>query len=186
MAAEKKSGADKALDKMGVSTVETPQAPTGEDVPFVTKAEAAPDNVDMATIRAQMRAEIMAEMKKDLLPGLIAEIKAEAMAIARAEAAEDYAEEVAELKQAEAVVKAQPKYRLVIYQQEGPEGKEPVFVGVNGYGYMIRRGEEVIVPRGVVSVLEEAVEIQVTKNDKTGDDVETPIKRFSFHAVPID
>lgn len=37
--------------------------------------------------------------------------------------------------------------------------KEPVYVGLNGYGYLIKRGEEVEVPIGVAEILQHSEEM---------------------------
>ena len=63
---------------------------------------------------------------------------------------------------ATANVQKEKRYRIII--SEGGE-KEPdtAFVGVNGVGYQITRGVEVIVPESVVHVLTNAVQTLWTK-----------------------
>ena len=53
-----------------------------------------------------------------------------------------------------------------------------VFVGVNGRGYLIKRGEEALVPLEVYSVLKNAVTTIELDNGKTKD-----VPRFSYRIL---
>lgn len=54
--------------------------------------------------------------------------------------------------------------RWAIVVEEGRDENEinPVYIGVNGRGYSMKRGEVVEVPREVLSVLDTAVELRAT------------------------
>lgn len=78
-----------------------------------------------------------------------------------------------------------PKCRLIIHRQEGVIGQADVFVGVNGYAYTIRRGDEVEVPKMVLENLRNAVVTILTK-DKDGNDVLSNVPRFAFTVVQED
>lgn len=53
--------------------------------------------------------------------------------------------------------KAEQKFKLTIHSESSPGGSDAVFVGVNGRQFQIRRDTEVTVPKGVISVLNDAV-----------------------------
>jgi len=55
--------------------------------------------------------------------------------------------------------------RVKIIIQPSDTDNQPVFVGVNGIGYAIKRGHEVSVPIGVVDVLNGAVKSIPVKDD---------------------
>lgn len=71
------------------------------------------------------------------------------------------------------------KVKLTIFEQEGDMGKQPVYVGHNGYGYLIKRGEPVIVPLEVVNVLNDA-KITELETQQGGKQVERSRPRFAF------
>lgn len=48
------------------------------------------------------------------------------------------------------------KVRIIIDQQEGPGGSEPVFLSVNGRAMLVPRGEEVDIPAHYFEVLKNA------------------------------
>ena len=48
-------------------------------------------------------------------------------------------------------------FKLTINSEESVEGRSDVFVGLNGYGYNIKRNMEVVVPEGVVEILKNTV-----------------------------
>lgn len=77
---------------------------------------------------------------------------------------------------------AEPRIRIIV--NEGSEKEPPeVFVGVNGRPYKIQRGVEVSVPKSVVHVLENAVEVRwVKERDNQGNERSTPrrVRRFPF------
>lgn len=47
--------------------------------------------------------------------------------------------------------------KLTINEDNGPDGKQDVYVGFNYKSYQIKRGEQVTVPEGVVTILKNAV-----------------------------
>lgn len=47
--------------------------------------------------------------------------------------------------------------KLTIATGEGPDGNQDVYVGFNYHSYQIKRGEQVTVPEGVVTILKNAV-----------------------------
>jgi len=53
-----------------------------------------------------------------------------------------------------------------IAKSEKPGGTEPVFVGVQGVGYLIPRGIDVEVSESIVGVLENAITDNVTQDDE--------------------
>lgn len=63
---------------------------------------------------------------------------------------------------------------------ESDRDQQPVFVGVNGKNYRIRRGEPVLVPPEVVSVLKDAN--QVVINPKDGSKRTVPSYPFRVEA----
>jgi hypothetical protein len=68
---------------------------------------------------------------------------------------------------------------LLIHEQDGLAGSDDVFVGVNGRGYQIKRGVEVLVPPEVVEVLNNAI-ITHFEPDKDGGMRERSVRRFNF------
>lgn len=71
------------------------------------------------------------------------------------------------------------RVELVVNQGEGENGREPVYVGLNGTGYQIPRGIPVNVPVEVLQILDNAVQ---TVYESTGSTT-TPreVKRFSYN-----
>lgn len=72
------------------------------------------------------------------------------------------------------------KFKIIIHEQDNFDENRDVFVGLNGYGYLIKRGKEVVVPDGIVNVLKESVITTIKKNPDTGEDEVRNIPRFSF------
>jgi hypothetical protein len=72
------------------------------------------------------------------------------------------------------------KFKIIIHEQDNFDENRDVFVGLNGYGYLIKRGKEVVVPEGVVNVLKESIITTIKKNPDTGEDEVRNIPRFSF------
>jgi hypothetical protein len=74
----------------------------------------------------------------------------------------------------------------VVIQIEDNENIPPggQFVGVNGYGYLIKTGMEIPVPVGVCDVLDNAVEIVAVKNPDTLQIVSYRTrKRFPYRII---
>lgn len=68
---------------------------------------------------------------------------------------------------------------LTIHQTNDDGGAEDVFVGVNGYGYQIKRGEPVEVPEEVVQVIANAKQELMTFG-KDGNVIARTTPRFPY------
>lgn len=148
------------------------------------------DAVDIEKLRAEIRAEIL----KEELPALKEELKAELTLAMQEETSilaanlrnalkddlqTEVAETVQDMEKTKADLRAQTKYRITVHEQDNTDDKNQVFVSVNGYPYLIRRGEEVEVPEGVLNVLREAVIGKISK-DKDGNEVIKSVNRFAY------
>ncbi len=72
-------------------------------------------------------------------------------------------------------LRAAPKVLIKVHKTGRPEEPEDVFVGVNGVGYQIKRGEPVTVPEPVVKVLENAVQtVYIKGRDSEGREIMKP------------
>ena len=71
------------------------------------------------------------------------------------------------------------KVKIEIYESEGDFGKEAVAVQINGYAYQIPRGQQVIVPVEVMSVLDNSV-MTLYDTKQGGGQVERKVKRFAY------
>lgn len=70
------------------------------------------------------------------------------------------------------------RWAIVIDEARDANEIDPVFVGANGRGYLLKRGQAVKVPREVVSVLSDAVEDRaVPKFDTRGNPIGLDIRR---------
>jgi hypothetical protein len=77
-------------------------------------------------------------------------------------------------------IKNQTTFTINIPKSPLPNGDEPVFVGVQGVGYMIPRGINLKVPESVVEVLRNAIQDTVTQDeDGTIHHNESPAYPFS-------
>lgn len=72
------------------------------------------------------------------------------------------------------------KKTITIHVSDAENGQEPVFVGLNGYGYQIPRGTPVEVPAELVSILENAKTSTFHPNRATGELEERVHNRFAF------
>lgn len=77
-----------------------------------------------------------------------------------------------------ALEKAKPDHVTIIIARNATD-KQPVFVGLNGRNYRMKRGEEVTVPRGIAEILSNA--IQIIRDPDTGKDHE--VEAYPFHVV---
>jgi hypothetical protein len=68
---------------------------------------------------------------------------------------------------------------LTIHQTNDDGGGEDVFVGINGYGYQIKRGEPVEVPEEVVQVIANAKQELMTFG-KDGQVISRTTPRFPY------
>ena len=71
------------------------------------------------------------------------------------------------------------EYKIVIQEQEGVGGTQDVFVGINGKGYLIKRGMEVVVPAAVLANLKDSIYTNYIKDLEKGIDTEKQVPRFS-------
>ncbi|WP_031484421.1 hypothetical protein [Maridesulfovibrio frigidus] len=81
--------------------------------------------------------------------------------------------------------KAEEKVKIVIAEGEGSEGRDDVFVGVQGISYQIKRGVEVKVPKSVYKVLTDSAST-VYEESGDGEDIEytaRPVPRFNIKVV---
>lgn len=75
------------------------------------------------------------------------------------------------------------KIKIVIEEQEGDENQGSVFVSVNGYAYLIKRGFPVEVVPSVVNVLKDAVITRIYMNPDTGETTYKDVPRFNFRIL---
>jgi hypothetical protein len=75
------------------------------------------------------------------------------------------------------------KVRLTIHKDPRPTAVKDVFLGLNGVGYLIKRGEEAIVPTELVGVLDDAVE---TLYEQQGDQlVARDVPAYAYSVKPL-
>lgn len=74
------------------------------------------------------------------------------------------------------------KIRMVIHNQGGPGGSEPVFVGVNGHGVLIPRDTEVLLSPEVAEVIRNA-KSDVTRNHDDGRIETVVVNRYAYTAL---
>jgi hypothetical protein len=73
------------------------------------------------------------------------------------------------------------RVKIIIHESADPNAVNPVFVGVNGKGYTITRGQEVDVPNGVLEVLNNAREtLYERKKDEYGKEYLSPREALSY------
>ena len=72
---------------------------------------------------------------------------------------------------------------IVIPKQEKKGGDEPVFVGLQGVGYLIPRAIECRVPPGVVGILKNAKQDIITQDDATGELHTSQVYTYPFQVV---
>lgn len=75
------------------------------------------------------------------------------------------------------------KVTLTIFSTSEEGGDEPVFIGLNGYGYVIKRGEPCIVPEEVAAIIQNAVTSTI-RPGKEGSVNESKTPRFAFSVMP--
>lgn len=72
--------------------------------------------------------------------------------------------------------------RVVIQQQDGPGGKEPVDVNLNGFRIRIPRNVECDIARPFVDVLRHAVETRFERGDN-GEEVQREVPRYNWQII---
>jgi len=78
--------------------------------------------------------------------------------------------------------RAQKRVKLRIPSTEAIGGKDDVYVGVNGVGYLIKRDEDVSVPESVYFALDDAKQT-IFKQEKDGSLSPRKVHRFPFSLV---
>jgi len=78
--------------------------------------------------------------------------------------------------------KGQKKIRVMINQQDGPDGKFDVPLGVNGKVLLIKRGAEVEIPEEYYFVLRDAKIAQLVRNPGEEEQIIT-IARYSYNVL---
>lgn len=71
------------------------------------------------------------------------------------------------------------KIRMVIHNQSGPGGAEPVFVAVNGHGVLFPRDTEVLLSPEVAEVIRNA-KSDVTRNHDDGRVETVVVNRYAY------
>ena len=72
------------------------------------------------------------------------------------------------------VLRAAPKVKIKIHRTGNPNEAPDVYVGVNGVGFQIKRGETVEVPEPVAKALENAIQTVYTETKEDGKVVLKP------------
>lgn len=80
------------------------------------------------------------------------------------------------------IIRAAPRVRIIIDEQENHEGSKDVPLGIDGYVINIQRGKEVDIPEPFIQVLENAKYTIIGKADD-GQDTERQVPRFNWHRV---
>jgi hypothetical protein len=73
-----------------------------------------------------------------------------------------------------------PKVLIRIHKTGDKNEQKQVYVGVNGIGYLIKRGEDVLVPEPVMRVLEDAVQTVYDYDDDAGALVKRDALAYPF------
>lgn len=81
-----------------------------------------------------------------------------------------------------AQTKGKKMFRIIVDESDDPNASDYCDVGVNGYTRRIKRGEEVVVPREVISVLQTAVQTVFYKDAK-GNDKSRSVPRFAWRII---
>jgi hypothetical protein len=76
----------------------------------------------------------------------------------------------------------EPRVKIVIDEQEGHEGHQPVKLGINGHVLVIKRGHEVEIPESFINLLKE-LKYTVYGKDDAGNDTERDVPRFAWRKV---
>lgn len=128
--------------------------------------------------------------KKDVNDGLFSDSLNEQLNKTEADNQEIDPVEVIVLNQlmgASEEVRNAPKVRVIIHNQEGPSGDQPVFVSVNGMGYSIPREIPTLIPKPILEALQNAAEVKYyreqTGEQQFGPVMERYVNRFPFSIV---
>lgn len=77
----------------------------------------------------------------------------------------------------------QQYFRIRIDETEDKSEPERAYVGVNGVGYWMTRGDEHIVPEGVVNVLKEQTRTVYRFNERTKDHERREVPPYPYHVL---
>lgn len=77
----------------------------------------------------------------------------------------------------------QKKFVINIPKAAGPSGAEPAFVGIQGVGYYIPRGINVVVPESVVGVLKTAIQTVYEQDPDTAEMIGEDVPTYPFQIV---
>lgn len=167
---------EKALGKMGLEEDGAVQAAG-------TAVMEQPD--DMTVLKEILRKEILQEMagtidefKRNIKEEFRAELEAEVRAEVKQDE-KDLGATIAKLSQ-------QKRYRIIINEQENTDtqnGRNDVFVACNGAPFLIKRGHEVVVPEGILNVLQESRPISVRKNPEDDSEILREFPRFALTVI---
>ncbi len=79
------------------------------------------------------------------------------------------------------LAKSNKKVKLIIHESANEHDINPVPVAVNGYAYIIKRGEEVEVPKSVAEALNNArMTVYDRRNDDSGNEYLKPREALSY------
>ncbi len=85
-------------------------------------------------------------------------------------------------KEGKLVDNHQKRITINVSASEGEHGSMPIFIGLNGKGYMIPRGINVDVVPGLVEVLQNAMQDKITQ-DKEGELLHSSVLTYPFQIV---
>ena len=81
-------------------------------------------------------------------------------------------------------ISAEKRVKIIVHNQEGAMGTQPVFVALNGLGMYIPREVEVAIPESILAVLENATETryyrEVIDDVPKGPILSREVRRFPF------
>jgi hypothetical protein len=78
------------------------------------------------------------------------------------------------------------KVLLMIHQEKGENGKEAVFLGVNGDQILVPRGQYVPVDKKFVEAcLDDAIQLEYDAGDQGKDMTGRPVPRFAYTIKPM-
>jgi hypothetical protein len=75
-------------------------------------------------------------------------------------------------------VRNSPRVKVIIHNQDGENGNQPVFVSLNGMGYKVPREVPVMLPLPIVEVLQQAVETQYHREVRDGKQFGPIVERY--------
>lgn len=73
---------------------------------------------------------------------------------------------------------------IMLHNQDVAGGNRPQFVAVGDHSYWIPREKEVIVPKSILGVLNDAV-MTVPRKDENGNEIKVNMKRFPYTVIEM-